>query len=308
MSAPLTPHDCDLRDFPRMMIDIPRLRGSEFDATPDDAAWRAGFNLWMTAWHQVPAASLSSDDASMAKAAGLGRDLRTWKKIRTAALRGWIACDDGRLYHPVVAEIALESWLEKLQQRIASGSGNAKRWGSQFDPTAIEAEIVACAAMLAAINPSSKAIAKSQRRRRPEKVPPGPPEHPTGTDKPSHRDAKTIPPGSQETGTGTGNSSEDKSSAKIDIGDPDATTWRMVRLLLEERCGMSGEATGRFFGKLLADHGLEARDMLSAVAEANANATGDPKSMLVKWAQSRAKRRAEPQASLAEKTLRSNIQ
>ena len=74
--TPLTPTRCDLRDFPRMMLDITRLRSSEFDTTLDDAAWRAGVNLWMSAWHQVPAASLQNDDASLAKAAGLGRDDR----------------------------------------------------------------------------------------------------------------------------------------------------------------------------------------------------------------------------------------
>ena len=87
--APLTPANCELRDFRRMFIDIPRLSGSEFDATPSDAAWRAGFNLWMTAWHSVPAASLDDHEASLCKAAGLGRDLRTWRQVREDAMRGY---------------------------------------------------------------------------------------------------------------------------------------------------------------------------------------------------------------------------
>lgn len=97
-------------------------------------------------------------------------------------------------------------------------------------------------------------------------------------------------------------------SAQIDVVDPDGTAWRMAKLLLEERANLSPEAAGRFFGKLLSEHGLEARDLFSAVAEANANATQDPKAFLTKAAQNRAKRRAEPQLSPAEKTLRSNIQ
>ena len=197
---PMTPANCNLQDFPRMMIDIPRLRGSEFDAILDDGAWRAGLNLWLTSWHQVPAASLADDDAALAKAAGLGRDVRTWRKVKAEALRGWQLCSDGLLYHPVVAEMALEAWLEKLAQALSSGAGNAKRWGGVFDPAPIEAEIDQCAGMLAALNPKSKALAKAIRR----KSRPTDTGNPDGTEKPSQRDTKTVPAGSQETGTGKG--------------------------------------------------------------------------------------------------------
>ena len=33
--------------------------------------------------------------------------------MKAGALRGWIKCGDGRLYHPVVAEKANEAWLQK---------------------------------------------------------------------------------------------------------------------------------------------------------------------------------------------------
>lgn len=160
MGSPLTPPDCDLRDFPRMMIDINRLRGSEFDSTLDDAAWRAGLNLWLTAWHQVPTASLPADDANLAKAAGLGRDVKTWRKVKDVALRGWKLCDDGKLYHQVIAEIALEVWIDKLGQRVSSGAGNAKRYEIAFDPDALYADIRTAAAMLETLNRKSKALAK----------------------------------------------------------------------------------------------------------------------------------------------------
>src|SRR5690606_4124736 len=133
---------------PRMMLDITRLRQSDFDATPDDSAWRAGLNLWFSAWHAVPAGSLSDDEAALAKAAGLGRDLRTWRKVKAAAMRGFVLCDDGRYYHETVCEFALEAWLEKLSQRLSSGAGNAKRWKIDFDPTAIESAIVEAADLL----------------------------------------------------------------------------------------------------------------------------------------------------------------
>jgi hypothetical protein len=189
MTEPLTPPDCDLRDFARMMIDIPRLFGSEFDATANDSEWRFGVTLWLKSFHQVPAASLPDDDAQLARLCGLGRDVKTWRKAKAAALRGWERADDGLLYHPVVAEIALEAWLEKLTQRLSSGAGNAARWKTEFDPEPIRAEIGIAAALLEALNPKSKALSKQQpalalrksRRDTHAAVQTGPPEIPAGS-------------------------------------------------------------------------------------------------------------------------------
>lgn len=183
-----------------MMIDIPRLRGSEFDSILDDGAWRAGLNLWLTSWHQVPAGSLPDDDASLAKHAGLGRDVRTWRKVKAEALRGWVKCDDGLLYHETVAEMALEAWIEKLAQALSSGAGNASRWGTEFDPAPIEAEMAHAVEMLTAINPKSKALQKVARRKSRNQTDGSP----GGKPKSSRRDAKRVPSGSQEKGTGTG--------------------------------------------------------------------------------------------------------
>lgn len=227
MTRPLTPPDCDLTDFARMMIDIPRLRGSDFDATPNDAAWRAGLNLWMSSWHQVPAASLSDDDVILTKAAGLGRDLRSWRKIKAEAIRGWIKCDDGLLYHPVVAEYALEAWLEKLAQALSSGAGNAKRWKVDFDPAPIEADIDRTATMLRALNPKSKALTKIERRR----SRPLPGATPDGTPEPSRRDNENIPTGSQEEGEGERNRSE--AIASVATASPPATVGALA-LQMEE--------------------------------------------------------------------------
>lgn len=186
---PLTPRNCDLRDFPRMMLDITRLRSSEFDATLDDAAWRAGINLWMSAWHQVPAASLCADEASLAKAAGLGRDVRTWRKVKDHALRGWKECDDGLIYHPVIAELALEAWIEKLGQRISSAAGNAKRYDTPFEPAALHEEIKEAADCLREINPKSRSLSKQHVQKATKTVPPGEEKLPPG-----------VPPGSQGKG------------------------------------------------------------------------------------------------------------
>ena len=104
LPAPLTLPACDLSDFAYMELDVRRLRDSKFAAAAEGEAFRAGILLWCAAWHQVPAASLPDDDVELANLAGYGRVLKEWKKVRAAALHGFVKCADGRLYHPVVAE------------------------------------------------------------------------------------------------------------------------------------------------------------------------------------------------------------
>jgi hypothetical protein len=114
--TPLTPADCDLRDFAFMPLDVVRLRDSDLAATESPEACWAAVLLWAASWHQVPAASLPDDDRVLANLAGYGRVVREWQKMREGALRGWITCTDGRMYHPVVAEKANEAWKGKLER------------------------------------------------------------------------------------------------------------------------------------------------------------------------------------------------
>lgn len=129
---PLTPPDCDLRDFPFMPLDVQRLRDSDLAATPEPEAFRAAVLAWCFAWHQLPAGSLPDDDAVLCRHLGYGRDLEGWRAARTAgALHGFTLCSDGRLYHPTVCEKANEAWRRKLMQREKSRQGNLKRWAKQ---------------------------------------------------------------------------------------------------------------------------------------------------------------------------------
>jgi hypothetical protein len=180
------------------MMDIDRLLGSEFHARADDSAWRAGVTLYLKSFHRVPAASLPDDDFSLARFAELGRDLRTWRKIKAAALHGWIKCSDGLLYHPVVAEKALEGWISKLGQRKSSAAGNAKRYGLSFDPTLFDTAVEDAIKRLAALKPSSRVLGKhlaKPSRPRPD----GSPEPlPTGAPEPSQSPPANPPDGSPE--------------------------------------------------------------------------------------------------------------
>lgn len=122
---PLTSADCDLRDFQYMPLDVQRLCDSDLAALESPEACWAALLLWCKSWHQVPCASLPDDDRVLAKFTGYQRAPEAWQAIREGALRGWIKCSDGRLYHPVVSEKANESWLakhrrafEKLEDRM----------------------------------------------------------------------------------------------------------------------------------------------------------------------------------------------
>lgn len=110
---PLTSIDCDLRDFAFMPLDVARLRDSDLAIQLGAEEFRAAVLLWCAAWHQVPAASLPDDDKALAALAGYGRVVTEWRKHREGALYGWVKCDDGRLYHPVVAEKARDAWQAK---------------------------------------------------------------------------------------------------------------------------------------------------------------------------------------------------
>lgn len=127
LPAPLTPTDCDLRDFAFMPLDVVRLRDSDLAVTAEADEFRCAVLLWCASWHQVPAASLPDDDKVLAQYAGYGRVVKEWMKVRTGALRGWVKCADGRLYHPVVAEKANEAWLAKLRQRLRTECARIKK-------------------------------------------------------------------------------------------------------------------------------------------------------------------------------------
>lgn len=115
--APPIPANVELQDFQFLPLDVVRLRDSTLATEATGEEFRAAVLLWCVAWHQIPAASLPNSEQSLAQYAGFGRDLKGWKKVRAGALRGFVLCSDGRLYHAVLAEKAAEAWEGKLKRR-----------------------------------------------------------------------------------------------------------------------------------------------------------------------------------------------
>lgn len=123
---PMTPADCDLRGLEYMPLLGQRLFGSDFNGTASDSEWRAALTLWWAAWTQCPAGSLPDDDAALCRLADLGRDVKTWLKLKDKALHGFVKCSDGRLYHPTLAEQAVIAW-DKRQQDRATRTADTQR-------------------------------------------------------------------------------------------------------------------------------------------------------------------------------------
>lgn len=127
LPEPLTPPESDLQDFAFMPLHVARLRDSDLAAEEHpEACWYAVL-LWSASWHQLPAGSLPDNETVLARLCGLGRDLKTFRKHRAGAMRGFVQCSDGRLYHPVVAEEVHKAWGQKLQQRWRTECARIKK-------------------------------------------------------------------------------------------------------------------------------------------------------------------------------------
>lgn len=107
LPQPPVPINADLRHFPNMPLEVGRLRDSRI-VKGDAEVFRCALLLWCGSWHQVPAGSLPDDDLELSHLVGLGRDLKTWRKIKGAAMQGWRMFADRRFYHLVVCEKVIE--------------------------------------------------------------------------------------------------------------------------------------------------------------------------------------------------------
>lgn len=107
----------DVRHLPYMPLQIERLKRSKAwlrcKRRPELAFYI--LNLWMRAWHEVPAGSIEDDDDVLADAAMCPPE--KWDEIKALVLTGW-HLEDGRLYHDTVTELAAEA-ATKIQANQA---------------------------------------------------------------------------------------------------------------------------------------------------------------------------------------------
>lgn len=126
LPAPLVSSEVDLRDYDFMPLYGKKLFESDTWMLCDDIEKIAALRLWWASWHQEPAGSLPNNDRLLCGMAGKGDVLKAWSAVKKNAMRGWIECSDGRLYHPTVAAIALDVWRTK-RKKVADNSAERER-------------------------------------------------------------------------------------------------------------------------------------------------------------------------------------
>src|ERR1700761_5583973 len=110
LPPPPIPAYVDLRHYKDMPLEVQTLLDSTIAGVGDAEIFRCGVLIWCKSWQQVPCGSIEDNDATLARACGLGRDLKTWGKMKAQVLRGFRLASDGRLYHWKVCEKAAEAW------------------------------------------------------------------------------------------------------------------------------------------------------------------------------------------------------
>lgn len=128
---PLVPAHVDLRPFHCILLDVDKLLTSKFNAIASADEFRAGLNLWLRAFREVPAASLPNDERHLAALAGLSGNMEKWEAVREVAMHKFVLCSDGRWYHPVVAEKAIEAWAKLERNRTRTEAARSVRWGAK---------------------------------------------------------------------------------------------------------------------------------------------------------------------------------
>src|SRR5260370_37909041 len=92
-------------DKPKSMpLFTDRFARSLFMRVANNEQLGAAFRLWLLAWGEKPAGSLPNNDRWLSDAAKIDR--QRWSSQAEVVLHGFVACDDGRLYHPVICVIA----------------------------------------------------------------------------------------------------------------------------------------------------------------------------------------------------------
>lgn len=190
--SPLVPPEVDLSGFRFMPLDTVRLLDSDLFAISTGDEFKAAVSLWCKSWLQKPAGSLPDDDRVLAHLSGTGA---RWRKLRAMAMRGFVLCSDGRWYHPLIAEKAVEAWQrrEEWQEAQENKQTRQQRWRQRLK------EVSARLRDLGIAVPSGATMETMERLLRDAEASTSP------STSPSHVDAGETGRTGTGTGTGTGN-------------------------------------------------------------------------------------------------------
>jgi uncharacterized protein YdaU (DUF1376 family) len=129
---PLVPADANVQGLDGFMLNVQRLFSSELYALSTGDEFKAAVSLWGRAWLQTPPGSLPNDERLLAAFSGAGPK---WKKVREVALRGFVECSDGRLYHKVLCEDVLNAARKRqaFRDRTAAATEARKQRNERRD-------------------------------------------------------------------------------------------------------------------------------------------------------------------------------
>lgn len=159
---PLIPAECDLRGLENMLVDLAVFTSDLFALSSGDE-FKTALALWGASYGQIPAGSLPDNNQILGH---LSRTGTAFRKHREMALRGWVKCRDGLLYHPVLAEKVLVAWIGRLRQRKGSGESNLRQHGVTYDSGEIDRQLTAAFVALERVAPRSKELIKWRRAQR----------------------------------------------------------------------------------------------------------------------------------------------
>ena len=124
---PPVPEEVNLATLEWMPYYGDKFRDSAFGATASLAGKGAAHMLWWHAFKQ-PGVCLPNDERILAHVCGLKWTDKEWKEIKHEALDQFQICSNGRLYHPFISEVALESWSKKDRYSAAGKKAAKARW------------------------------------------------------------------------------------------------------------------------------------------------------------------------------------
>lgn len=110
---PVSP-DTDIAGLDGFMLNTDKLMASELWALSSGDEFKAAMALWCRAWKQTPPGSLPDDERVLAAFSGAGA---RWSKVRGMALRGFVKCSDGRLYHSTLCDDVLRAAKKKAERK-----------------------------------------------------------------------------------------------------------------------------------------------------------------------------------------------
>ena len=124
---PPVPEEVNLENCSWMKLHGDRLTDSTFGITSSRAGIGCAILIWWYAFKQ-PGASIPNDQRILAHVCGLRWKDAEWLRIKEEALDKFYLCNNNRLYHPFLSEVAIDAWENHHKRSAAGKKGASKRW------------------------------------------------------------------------------------------------------------------------------------------------------------------------------------